>query len=986
VKSPEQLQWKVITTSTNPGGKAVKSFSILVTLEPPKLNVEYLSGAVVGSQYSRSVTWSGAVTTIELTGGALPAGLALNSSTGEIAGVPTATGTYNFTLTGRSSGGLSSGDYSIKVTTAANIAGNSSFETTTNRSLSDNYALNPETRVTGAAVGTPDSALYTLTREADTGTAPPGLGTLNSALALRASTGNTTSTLFAGSNFDGRGTLASSRVMGMWVQTRGPGTFTAKVGDGAAQPLINGQWTFVSSNVASTGAAAGRLVIQKTNGAVDTANEYALVTGIMSTSGSGYRTAYAPIQAKDYFSGSTPVRDGFVSSWTGTPNASQSVMTADTPSLVTPGASVWSASTEWASTGYKSVRVEAAYPTAGSSYVDLKNLPGTPTLAEMRGKTYTMVAKVRTADPRSAAPSLAYVETIGSTSSHKFDTAPNAPGVYQLRNTFTVSNNADQIYLRLYNGAEKGQPDVWFDDYALVEGVYTGDYITPIDQTLPSPTFPAGPVSYQLPNISFPATGWAIKSGVLPNGLSLSTSGLITGTATEQGSFPLILRETTQYGDTDTPIRITTNILPPTITTTTLPDVTVGKAYSQSLVSPGPGTVTWSLKSGSLPPGLSLSPNGLISGTATAPYAANTAAVTFTATNGGGSKDVTIQLNTLYAPVVSNQTIARAVGANFSYQLPATANPSAITWQLLSGTYPSGVTSNTSGVVSGTPTATGTTTMTFRATNSVGTADMTLTINTMDAPTITTTTVPNGIWGNAYTTTLAGAGSPTYTLASGTMPPGLAISPAGVISGTPTAAGVYNFTVSAANAVGVASRSLTITVPTPAMSIAASQQMYQNLAIATAIPLGVSNLGSTGLTYSVTAGALPAGVTLSGATLTGTPTGSGNYSATITARNAGGGFVSKVVAFNVALQQDVAWQATTAPLATPTPQFGVPYNMFVTGVTGTATLRSGTMPAGLTLDANTGRIYGIRTTKEAVSISYARGGLRFNRIDFPALP
>lgn len=65
---------------------------------------------------------------------------------------------------------------------------------------------------------------------------------------------------------------------------------------------------------------------------------------------------------------------------------------------------------------------------------------------------------------------------------------------------------------------------------------------------------------------------------------------------------------------------------------------------------------------------------------------------------------------------------------------------------------------------------------------------------------ITTTSLPNGTVGSAYNQTLAatgGIGALSWALAagSGPLPPGLNLSAAGVVSGTPTQAGTFNFTV-----------------------------------------------------------------------------------------------------------------------------------------------------------------------------------------------
>lgn len=110
---------------------------------------------------------------------------------------------------------------------------------------------------------------------------------------------------------------------------------------------------------------------------------------------------------------------------------------------------------------------------------------------------------------------------------------------------------------------------------------------------------------------------WSITSGTLPVGLTLSSSGVISGTPTTAGGpTSLTFKVTDSASGTSTkvlPITITTT---PTISTSSLPNATIGVAYSQTLTATGGTTpYTWSIVTGALPAGLSLSSSGVISGT-----------------------------------------------------------------------------------------------------------------------------------------------------------------------------------------------------------------------------------------------------------------------------------------------------------------------------------------------------------------------------------
>jgi len=109
-----------------------------------------------------------------------------------------------------------------------------------------------------------------------------------------------------------------------------------------------------------------------------------------------------------------------------------------------------------------------------------------------------------------------------------------------------------------------------------------------------------------------------VTNGSLPAGVSIDNTGLITGAPSAAGNFTF----TVQAKDSAAQPSISTEVLgihignPLVITTTTLPAVTISVPYSTSLIATGGfGTQTWSLASGSLPTGLSLSTGGAISGT-----------------------------------------------------------------------------------------------------------------------------------------------------------------------------------------------------------------------------------------------------------------------------------------------------------------------------------------------------------------------------------
>ena len=179
------------------------------------------------------------------------------------------------------------------------------------------------------------------------------------------------------------------------------------------------------------------------------------------------------------------------------------------------------------------------------------------------------------------------------------------------------------------------------------------------------------------------------------------------------------------------------------------------------------------------------------------------------------------------------------------------------------------------------------------------------------APSINAPASPlgNGVVGSAITPVdfLADGTAPiTYGVSAGALPPGLALdSNTGRLSGSPTLAGIFDFTVSAMNRAGTDDAQYTQTIlQLPAITTPTSP-LATALGGAPIAPLTFEASGSMPITWSVTAGALPPGITLSASTgaYSGTPTAAGDYSFTVTATNAAGS------------DSDAYTQQVTAPAA-----------------------------------------------------------------------
>lgn len=164
-------------------------------------------------------------------------------------------------------------------------------------------------------------------------------------------------------------------------------------------------------------------------------------------------------------------------------------------------------------------------------------------------------------------------------------------------------------------------------------------------------------------------------------------------------------------------------------------------------------------------------------------------------------------------PSIATTTIPDAQqGTSYLAVLEGADGNGRLTWTLDAGALPPGMTLLGNGQLRGTPTATGAYSFDVRVADSdgqVGAADeavRTLSVTVSPppnmVPSVTTTALPPAVTNTAYSRTLLAGeanGELTWTVDSGALPDGVSLSAAGVISGTPTVAGVYNFTVRVAD-------------------------------------------------------------------------------------------------------------------------------------------------------------------------------------------
>ena len=331
-------------------------------------------------------------------------------------------------------------------------------------------------------------------------------------------------------------------------------------------------------------------------------------------------------------------------------------------------------------------------------------------------------------------------------------------------------------------------PTITITPASLSAGVAEAAY----SQTLAS-SGGSGPYSYTL------------LTGSLPTGVTLSSTGVISGTPTVSGNFSFSVKVSDTNSFTASQA-YTLQLSAPTITLapTTLTAPVVGATYLQTLASTG-GLAGYSYKltAGALPTGITLSSAGVLSGTT---VVSGNFSFTVTATDADSFTGSQAYSFTIAAPAIAltpASLTAATVGVAYSQTITSTGGATPYAYSLKTGALPAGLTLSSTGIVSGTPTAGGTFLFTVQATDAnsySGTQAYTFTVNPA-AITLSLTSLPGGEYNSTYSPqTIAATGgiSPyVYAVTGGSLPGGLSLSSGGVLTGTPTAAGSYSFTVKA---------------------------------------------------------------------------------------------------------------------------------------------------------------------------------------------
>ncbi|HVN03603.1 MAG TPA: putative Ig domain-containing protein [Bryobacteraceae bacterium] len=283
-----------------------------------------------------------------------------------------------------------------------------------------------------------------------------------------------------------------------------------------------------------------------------------------------------------------------------------------------------------------------------------------------------------------------------------------------------------------------------------------------------------------------------------------------------------------------------------------------------------------------------------ISVTTATSYQISIAGTTSTGTAFQSSNSAQLTINPLVTITTTSPLPRGVAGKAYSDTLTATGGTGQYTWSVNTGsTLPAGLSLNSStGVLSGTPTAAGTSHVTFKATDTDGlSAGKSLSITITSPLTITTSSpLPTGTVGVSYADTLTasgGSGHYSWAVSSGSLPGGLSLnSSTGVLSGVPTTAGTPSFTIKVTDTStgAAATQPFTMTIDAAITITTSSPLPNGEVGIPYSQTLAATG-GSGTYTWSVSVGTLPGGLSLSSATgvISGQPTTAGTSNFTILA-------------------------------------------------------------------------------------------------------
>lgn len=504
-------------------------------------------------------------------------------------------------------------------------------------------------------------------------------------------------------------------------------------------------------------------------------------------------------------------------------------------------------------------------------------------------------------------------------------------GTLTLSDTVSTSSSSGLVSTRVVLGAAPGTYQVKVatgSSSALfnvtVQSLVAG--LTVTTASLPGATLGAGYSQALAAAGGASPYSWALISGSLPAGMTLSSGGIIAGTPSTTGtaSFTVKVTDATAASATRSlSIAVGTGLA---VATVSLAPGSVGSAYSQTLSATG-GTApySWAVTSGGLsasilPPGLAVSTSGVVSGT---PSMAGSFTFTVQVLDAAAAiayRQFTVVISNGLVISTASPLPGAATGIAYSQTFTAAGGTAPYTWAVTTGTLPPGFTLASAGILSGTPTTVGSYTFNVRVTDAASaTASAAFSLTVTSGLQITTASLATGSAGAAYSQTLAAAGGTApyvWVVASGNLPTGLTLSPAGVISGTPLTSGSYTVGIKVIDSAALSvTANFTLTVAGGVVITTGTTLGAGTQGIAYTTTLAASG-GTAPYSWTLTSGELPAGLALaSTGVVSGTPTATASAVFTVKVTDSAGLTATATFSLVISAQGSLARQGVISQLA-----------------------------------------------------------------------